>query len=363
MPEPVSITLLALVPLLGRQVSDDGEWLRTSAIASPLYLDEEPPELRTLGLIWIPHTEAEGVPSSVDRDFDEALLTAAEIVDEVRSGVEWLERAGRHSAYKNRSSGSVLGSFARGMLTTVLDDFLWSAEIGEVSDPLTLERGVYVAARLETRAACRVIRIRGTGEAEWERAHALAERVRGGEDFAELARAHSDHPGSAERGGAWGLFERGPTDSMIKLETFKARMGELVGPLPLAGSLFLLERIPPSDVPAEVAENNWIRARAVSIGYTGAGPGLNPNPRNVVEAVDLALDLRRRILEGEDMVSLVKRFDDDPTGEARGGDLGWIHRRQPDLAAPLRELFGAQVGELGEPRKFDAGVVLLRREG
>ncbi len=355
----LTLPVLLFVPFF---VAADEQALPSSPFASPLYLEEEPPELRTLGLIWMPHVGVEGVYPPVESEPEEVLEEARGLVQDLRGGADWYAVAAERSALGNGDKGSILGSFAQGMLSGDLDAFLFSAEIGETGDPIVTERGVFVPRRFETWAGCRLIKIRGTEEEAWELARSIAKRARDGESFAALALDHSAHPASAARGGAWSIFERGSRDSLIKLEVFKSRVGEVTGPIEASGSLYVVLRVPPEELDPELRENNWIRVRVLALAYDGAEPGLRPNPREVLDAMDLALDLRERILGGEDMGRLVKTFGDDLSSLSRGGDLGWIHRTAPKNSAPVQRMFQARKGALIEPLNGEIGIVLLRRE-
>jgi len=60
-----------------------------------------------------------------------------------------------------------------------------------------------------------------------ERAEAILKRAKEGEDFAELARAHSDDEGSKENGGDLGYFTRGRTVPAFEAVAFDTRPGEI----------------------------------------------------------------------------------------------------------------------------------------
>lgn len=68
-------------------------------------------------------------------------------------------------------------------------------------------------------------------QAARERAAELAERARGGEDFAELAKAHSEDPGSAALGGDLGLIERGLMVKPFEDALFSMREDEVSDPI------------------------------------------------------------------------------------------------------------------------------------
>ncbi|MBZ0113786.1 MAG: SurA N-terminal domain-containing protein [Thermoanaerobaculia bacterium] len=59
----------------------------------------------------------------------------------------------------------------------------------------------------------------------------LLERIRGGEDFAVIARELSDDPGSKTRGGDLGYFGRGRMVAPFETAAFDAAVGDMVGPV------------------------------------------------------------------------------------------------------------------------------------
>jgi len=80
-----------------------------------------------------------------------------------------------------------------------------------------------------------LIRVDGDGEAAQkaaeEQAAALAEQARNGADFAALARAHSDDPGSSNTGGDLGWVERGMMVGPFEDALFAMREGEISAPV------------------------------------------------------------------------------------------------------------------------------------
>jgi peptidyl-prolyl cis-trans isomerase C len=68
-------------------------------------------------------------------------------------------------------------------------------------------------------------------EAALQRAKALMEELNAGGDFAELAKEHSDDPGSGVNGGELGWFGRGRMVEPFEKAAFAAAVGELVGPV------------------------------------------------------------------------------------------------------------------------------------
>jgi peptidyl-prolyl cis-trans isomerase D len=131
--------------------------------------------------------------------------------------------------------------FRPGELTPAKENAIFGANTGEVVGPLFDEDGVHLVKVLEQR----------TGRNEYVRAQhillqyaegadsaairsqaeTLLERLRGGEDFAQLALEYSADPGSAQRGGDLGWFGRGRMVPPFEQAAFNARVGDIVGPV------------------------------------------------------------------------------------------------------------------------------------
>lgn len=77
------------------------------------------------------------------------------------------------------------------------------------------------------------------------------------------------------------------------------------------------------------------------------------------EALALATELRRRILNGEDFAALAAEYSDDPGSGANGGDLGWAKRGAyvPEFDEAV---FSLPIGETSEPIKTQFGYHLIQ---
>lgn len=335
--------------------------LQTSLLARPLYLDAEPPELRSALHIQLLHQGAVDAPASVTRSRKDAEKLAAELVRELGRGADFEELAYRHSDARSGTRGAVLGTFARGMLADALDDFLFEAEVGEFSGPLVTPGGVHVLLRTETLAAVRQVFIEGVGLESRMRADDVLRRARAGESFTDLARRFSDDPSDAN-GGALAIFERGANDRLLKKAAFEIAVGEVSEPIETPLGLHLLKRVRPSELPSELRESNFIRVRGILVAYEGAVGAPVLIQRTQIDAFELATRVHERILAGEDMGLVAAEINDDPGGRRRNGDLGWVHRGNPDLPVFMLRLFNAQPGQVQPPEPTSAGYVVLRRE-
>lgn len=80
------------------------------------------------------------------------------------------------------------------------------------------------------------------------------------------------------------------------------------------------------------------------------------------EAMQIARDLRERIVNGEDFAELARERSDDPTSANLGGDMGWFPPRQfGDRFESM--LTSLEDGEVGEPFQSQAGWHIIQRVG
>ena len=336
--------------------------IQTSLLIRPLYLEDEPPELRSAQHIVILHTEVRNVHPSVKTTPDEALEVAVSIKRKLDAGADFAEVARTYSMARSASQGAVLGTFARGMLAPPLNEFLFSAEPGAISNPIDGPAGVQILRRIDTYAAVLQILVEGKTDTAREECANLREQLDEGADFGELAREHSDDTESARVGGQYQIFERGTRDRLLKKAAFEAQLGEVVGPLETPLGFHLLKRVAFDAVDPALKEQKFIRLRSVLVAYQGAVAAPRDLLRTKAEAQALAVEIHGRISAGDDMAEIAREFDGDPTGAERGGDLGWVHRNAPGLPPLFEIIFGRPVGAVSGPIETPAGFVVVRRD-
>ncbi|MDD4915083.1 MAG: peptidylprolyl isomerase [Methylococcales bacterium] len=140
---------------------------------------------------------------------------ADQVVNELRTGKDFKQMAISVSNDDNALKGGDLGWRSINQIPTLFVDTVASMTLGEVSEPIRSPSGFHIIKILEmegvgqhiiTKTKVRHILIKTNeliddAEAQ-KRLEALRDRVRGGEDFAALARGHSDDKGSAINGGS-----------------------------------------------------------------------------------------------------------------------------------------------------------------
>jgi peptidyl-prolyl cis-trans isomerase SurA len=162
----------------------------------------------------------EGASAAV---IQKAKLKADELVKELRSGQDFTKTAMSNSDDDNALKGGDLGWRGKADVPTLFVDAVSAMKTGDVSDPIRSPSGFHIVKMLEmkgvgahtiTKSKARHILIKTNeliddAEAQ-KRLLALKQRIADGDDFATLARAHSDDKGSALKGGS--LDWVGPDD-------------------------------------------------------------------------------------------------------------------------------------------------------
>lgn len=175
-----------------------------------------------------------------------------------------------------------------------------------------------------------------------ERAKKVLQMLKGGEDFAQLAKEYSDDP-SASSGGELGWFARGDMVPEFDQVAFYLQVGEISD---LVRTRFGYHII-------KVQEREGDRVRACHILFS-----LMPSSQDWEMAKARAESLRQRILNGEDFAQLAKEYSQDLVSRDNGGDLGWF---EPDqLTESFRDALNyLMMGEVSQPVISSYGVHLL----
>lgn len=164
-----------------------------------------------------------------------AINKAEQLVSDLRSGQDFTKAAMSVSDDDNALKGGDLGWRSKNDVPSLFVDVINKMKTGDISDPIRSPSGFHIIKMLEmkgvgtqmiTKSKVRHILIKTNelvddAEAQ-KRLFALKQRIADGDDFATLARAHSDDKGSALKGGS--LDWVGP-DDLVK--PFQAAMDKL----------------------------------------------------------------------------------------------------------------------------------------
>jgi peptidyl-prolyl cis-trans isomerase SurA len=148
-------------------------------------------------------------------EIQQAQREATELVAKLRGGADFAQAAISHSDDANALKGGDLGWRTASTLPTIFSEGVSQMHSGDVSEPIRSASGFHIIKMLEnkgldnhiiTKTKVRHILIKTNeliddAEAQ-KRLFGLKARVMDGDDFAALARAHSDDKGSALKGGS-----------------------------------------------------------------------------------------------------------------------------------------------------------------
>ena len=182
------------------------------------------------------------------------------------------------------------------------------------------------------------------------RAQRAADRVRGGEDFAAVARELSDAPEGQRNNGLLGLRPADRYPELFVNSTLGVPVGGIVGPVRSPAGFHVLkvvERVT-AGVPTTVTQSH---ARHILL---RTGPQLSES----AAAARLA-DYRRRVLAGQaDFAALAREHSQDGSSK-EGGDLGWANpgRYVPEFEQAMNAL---KPGDISEPLVSRFGVHLIQ---
>ena len=157
------------------------------------------------------------------------------LVEQLRAGADFAETAMTYSDGSRALEGGDLGWRKANELPTLFTDLVANMERGEISDPIASASGFHIIKLADYKGGTRSIvrqthprhilvttnEITSDSDAE-TRLLQLRQRIQGGEDFATLARSHSDDQASAIKGGDLGWVSSGNL-----VPEFEQRMNEL----------------------------------------------------------------------------------------------------------------------------------------
>ena len=155
--------------------------------------------------------------AATDAAIEEAQRAAIDIVTELREGADFAQMAVARSAGARALEGGDLGWRRAGELPSLFAETVLELEPGETADPILSASGIHIVQLLEQRGAgmqkeiqtrLRHILVQPSEIRSEPQTEALISELHGqlagGADFAELAREHSEDPGSALNGGDLG---------------------------------------------------------------------------------------------------------------------------------------------------------------
>lgn len=184
-----------------------------------------------------------------------------------------------------------------------------------------------------------------------DKAQQLQQRARGGEDFAKLAREHSDAGGAAQNAGLIGLRTADRLPPLFAEATRNLPEGSVTDVLRSAAGFHIVRVVEKRQVGQPGIAVTQSRARHIL---------LRPGGTLTEQAARQRLaDFKRRIQAGQADFALLARENSQDASAANGGDLGWA---SPGMFVPEFEeaLDGLKPGEIADPITTRFGVHLIQ---
>ncbi|WP_018951498.1 MULTISPECIES: peptidylprolyl isomerase [unclassified Thioalkalivibrio] len=196
-----------------------------------------------------------------------------------------------------------------------------------------------------------------------EKAEALRQRVREGEDFATVAISESQGPQALE-GGDLGWRSAGEIPGMFAREAVLMRTGEISEVLRSPGGFHIMKLL-------DREGGDQTRVQQTRVRHILISPD---QVRSDEDARRQAQSLYNRIREGASFEDLARANSDDPGSAAQGGALGWVSpgelvpgfeeamdALEPGVASePVESQFGWHIIEVLERREVDTSREQIR---
>jgi peptidyl-prolyl cis-trans isomerase SurA len=178
---------------------------------------------------------------------------------------------------------------------------------------------------------------------------AYAGLVQSGWDFDATAGSFSTDEGLKQNGGLIGAVTRGQLPEEIDAAVFELKPGEFSKPFRSRLGWMIVKR------EQGAGDNAVVREILIQVPATA---------QDSVRARNLAADIRRRAVAGEDFSKLAESLSDDPTTRDSGGRLGEFYLK--GLAEPYAgAVAGLKAGEISQPVLSEHGyhvIKVLERE-
>ncbi|MBU0499198.1 MAG: peptidylprolyl isomerase [Gammaproteobacteria bacterium] len=195
------------------------------------------------------------VPEGAESDKLVKLKSKADrLAVELRGGTDFRDIAAKYSDASNALDGGDLGWRKRGELPSQLVDEVVKLKSGEVSDPIRSSSGFHILKLLDRKGLAREVvnqthvrhillrtdEVTSDEEAK-TRLEQLRQRIAGGDDFAALARSHSNDAASAVKGGDLGWLSPGDVFPTFQQEMDALQPNEISKPFHTQAGWHLLQ--------------------------------------------------------------------------------------------------------------------------
>ncbi len=148
----------------------------------------------------------------------------------------------------------------------------------------------------------------------------------------------------------------------LKLDTITSLMSELDGYRKQLAKSFLTDKEVTDKLIQEAFERSL---KEVNVSHVLVKCDENANPQDSAAAYKKALNIRQRLLKGEDFGKLARELSDDPSAKDNNGEIGWFSvfqtvypfesaaftMKEKELSMPVRTQFGYHIVKLNSTRQ------------
>ena len=208
--------------------------------------------------ILLMHTGSERVKPGVTRTKEEALALAEDLYAQIEKGADFAALARKHSDCPSGvEAGGDLGIFEAGRMTPKFSEAVKALEMGEVSKPVETPFGYHIIKRQkveEIHARHILIMHEGsrrkpssvtrTEDEARKLIGEIAEKLKGGADFADLARQYSECPSGKRKGGDLGTFGKGKMAPPFEKAAFALEENQISDIVETDFGFHLIQRLP-----------------------------------------------------------------------------------------------------------------------
>ena len=177
-------------------------------------------------------------------------------------------------------------------------------------------------------------------EAARAKAQAILDSIKAGADFADMAKRHSEDPGSATQGGDLGFVRRGQFVSEFESAVFSLGEKQISGLVETEFGIHIIQLLE--------RRGDAVHPRHILIRV--------PRSEASDQATIMLLDsLRNAILAGANFGELARKYSQDKDTAPLGGDLGSADLKSIQDKSLYATVMGMKVGEISKPEKLQAG--------
>ncbi len=174
----------------------------------------------------------------------------------------------------------------------------------------------------------------------------IQNRLKNGEDFAELARKYSEDPGSAANGGDLGFVSRGTFVKEFEEAAFALEKGEISDIVQTQFGFHIIQLLD--------RQGERIHARHILI-------RLQPTKEDEQRVIEKLKEIRQKILDGDSTFEeMALKYSDDPNVQNDHGHLGEFEEDGFQIKAFAEATKNLEVGEISLPFKTEFGYHIVR---